>query len=186
MSVSLRRLGVCWLRCTSRCGARGAQENWIIWVMACIFLRPLVSGSHLFELLPEEYRVASFREMTPGMVSVFSTLLGATADTCSASVYEAFFFLARAPAALVAEARAADRAHGPCRDFPPLLSTVSAKVQGGVGGKARAARRPTGTEHGKDRCVQVPAVSRRTCGWCLSSILRQSGGYCRSSSETGR
>ena len=31
-----------------------------------------------------------FREMTPGMVSVFSTLLGSTADTCSASVYEAF------------------------------------------------------------------------------------------------
>ena len=29
-----------------------------------------------------------FREMTPGMVSVFSTLLGSTADTCSASVYE--------------------------------------------------------------------------------------------------
>ena len=32
-----------------------------------------------------------FREMTPGMVSVFSTLLGSTADTCSASVYEAFW-----------------------------------------------------------------------------------------------
>ena len=32
-----------------------------------------------------------FREMTPGMVSVFTTLLGSTADTCSASVYEAFF-----------------------------------------------------------------------------------------------
>ena len=44
--------------------------------MAFNFLRPLVSGSHVFELLPEEYRVAYFREMTPGMVSVFSTLLG--------------------------------------------------------------------------------------------------------------
>ena len=43
------------------------------------------------------------------------------------------------------------RAHGPCRDLPPLLSTVSAEVQGGVGGKARAARRPTGTEDGKDQ-----------------------------------
>ena len=32
-----------------------------------------------------------FRNMTPGMVSVFSTLLGSTADTCSASVYEAFW-----------------------------------------------------------------------------------------------
>ena len=55
------------------------------------------------------------------------------------------------PVALVAETRAADRAHGPCRDFPPLLSTVSTEVQGGVGGKARAARRPTGTEDGKDQ-----------------------------------
>ena len=43
------------------------------------------------------------------------------------------------------------RAHGPCRDLPPLLSTVSAEVQGGVGGKARAARRPTLTEDGKDQ-----------------------------------
>ena len=51
--------------------ARGVQENWIIWEMACILLlRPLVSGSHLFVLLPEEYRVAYFREMmTPGNVS---------------------------------------------------------------------------------------------------------------------
>ena len=47
------------------------------------------------------------------------------------------------------ETRAADRAHGPCRDLP-LLSTISAKVQGGVGWKARAERRPTGTEDGKD------------------------------------
>ena len=47
--------------------------------------------------------------------------------------------------------RAADRAHGPCRDVPPLFSTVSAEVQGEVVGKARAARRPTGTEHGKDK-----------------------------------
>ena len=39
--------------------------------MAFIFLRPLVSGSHLFELLPEEYRVAYFQEMTPEMVSVY-------------------------------------------------------------------------------------------------------------------
>ena len=55
-----------------------------------VFLRPLVSGSHLFEVLPEKYSVAFFREMTPGMVSVPSTLLGSTANTCSASVYEAF------------------------------------------------------------------------------------------------
>ena len=51
-----------------------------------VFFRPLVSGCHLFELLLEEYRVAYFREMTPGMIPVFSTLLGSTADTCSASV----------------------------------------------------------------------------------------------------
>ena len=36
------------------------QENWIMWDLASIFLRPLVSGSHLFELLPEKYRVAYF------------------------------------------------------------------------------------------------------------------------------
>ena len=40
---------------------------------------------------------------------------------------------ARAPDPLVAEARAADRAHGPCRDLPPLQSTVSAEAQGGLG-----------------------------------------------------
>ena len=49
-----------WCFYTSRCVARGVQENWIIWEMAFIFLQPLVSGSHLFELLPEEYRVADF------------------------------------------------------------------------------------------------------------------------------
>ena len=41
------------------------------------------------------------------------------------------------PAPTPPETRAADRAHGPCRDLPPLLSTVSAEVQGGVGWKAR-------------------------------------------------
>ena len=61
-----------------------------MWEMAFIFLRPFVSGSHLFELLLEEYRVAYFQEMTPGMVSVSSTILGSTAVTCSASIYEAF------------------------------------------------------------------------------------------------
>ena len=49
-----------WCFCTSRCVARGVQETWIIWEMACILLRPLVSGSHLFVLLPEEYRFAFF------------------------------------------------------------------------------------------------------------------------------
>ena len=31
-----------------------------MWDLAFIFLRPLVSGSHLLELLPEKYRVAFF------------------------------------------------------------------------------------------------------------------------------
>ena len=44
------------------------------------------------------------------------------------------------------ETRAADRAHGPCRDLPPLPSTVSAEVEGGVGWKARAARRLRGAK----------------------------------------
>ena len=55
------------------------------------FLRPLASGSHLFELLLEEYRVAFFLGVDSRNVSVFSTLLGSTADTCSASVFEAFW-----------------------------------------------------------------------------------------------
>ena len=50
--------------CTSRCVARGVQENWIMWDLECFLLRPLASGCHLFERLPEEYRFACFREMT--------------------------------------------------------------------------------------------------------------------------
>ena len=41
--------------------------------------------------------------------------------------------------------------HGPCRNLPPLPSTVPAEVQRGVGGKLREPRRPTGTEDGKDQ-----------------------------------
>ena len=48
-------------------------------------------------------------------------------------------------------------------DFSPLLSTVSAEVQGGVGGKAREAQRPTGTEHGKDQGGHVLNVEDQ-CG----------------------
>ena len=59
----------------------------------------------------------------------------------------------RAPAPFLAETRAGDRAHGPCRDLPPLLSSVPARVQG-VGVKARAARRPT------DRRRQGPERAR--------------------------
>ena len=69
------------------CPRRTGKLNYL--GMACFFLRPLVFGCHLFERFPEEYRVAYFREMTPG-IFVFSTLLGSTADTCLASVFEAF------------------------------------------------------------------------------------------------
>ena len=62
----------------------------------------------------------------------------------------------------MAEARAADRAHGPCRDLPPLLSSVPAGVQGGVGVKARAARRPTDRRRqGPER----PRTARRGPEW---------------------
>ena len=54
------------------------------------FYGPLYLEVTCSSCLPEEYRVALFREMTPGMVSVFSSL-GSTADTCSASVYEVFW-----------------------------------------------------------------------------------------------
>ena len=64
----------------------------------------------------------------------------------------------------MAEARAADRAHGPCQDLPPLLSTVSGEVQGGSGGKARAARRLTGTERGKDHGGHAPHVEDQSGG----------------------
>ena len=50
------------------------------------FYGPLYLAVTCRSCLPEEYRVASFPgEMT--MVSILSTLLGLTADTCSASVY---------------------------------------------------------------------------------------------------
>ena len=79
----------------------------------------------------------------------------------------------------MAEARAADRAHGPCRDLPPLLSTVSAKVQGGVGGKARATRRRTGTEDGKDQggpVCRVPEWPGKRCSSSCATKTPQVGG----------
>ena len=55
------------------------------------FFGPLYLEVTCSSCLPEKYRIAYFREMmTSGMFPVFSTLLGSTADTCSASVYEAF------------------------------------------------------------------------------------------------
>ena len=50
------------------------------------FSGPLYLAVTCSSCLPEEYRFASFREMTSGMFPVFSALLGSTADTCSASV----------------------------------------------------------------------------------------------------
>ena len=56
-----------------------------------LFYGPLYLDVICSSCLPEEYMLLLFREMTSGMVSVFSTLLGSTADTCMASVYEAFW-----------------------------------------------------------------------------------------------
>ena len=56
-----------------------------------LFYGPLYLDVLCSNCLPEEYMLLLFREMTPGLVSVFSTLLGSTADTCTASVYEAFW-----------------------------------------------------------------------------------------------
>ena len=59
-----------------------------------------------------------------------------------------------------------------------------------VGTPLTAARRLLGGGSGGYRLCDPSATSssslRRTCGWCLSSILRQSGGSCRYSTETGR
>ena len=63
----------------------------------------------------------------------------------------------------MAETRAADRAHGPRRNLPPLLSTVPAEVQRGVNGKAREARRRKGTEdndQGGTYCTPKTRVAR--------------------------
>ena len=48
-----------------------------------VFLRPLISGSHLFGASPDEYMAWIFWEMTSGFISVCSAL-GSTVDTCVA------------------------------------------------------------------------------------------------------
>ena len=50
------------------------------------FFGPLYLEVTCLSCLPEKYRIAHFREMSSGMFPVFSTFLGSTADTCSASV----------------------------------------------------------------------------------------------------
>ena len=48
----------------------------------------LVSGSHLFDSSPVEYRIMDFSWSSQDVP--YSTLLGSTVDTCSTSVYEVF------------------------------------------------------------------------------------------------
>ena len=55
------------------------------------FYGPLYLEVTCSSCLPEEFMLLLFRETTPGMVSVVSTPLCSTVDTCSASVYEAFW-----------------------------------------------------------------------------------------------
>ena len=64
--------------------------NWIFWEMTWYSSTvPCIWKSLVRAVCLRNTGLLLFREMTPGMVSVFSTLLGSTADTCSASVYEA-------------------------------------------------------------------------------------------------
>ena len=66
--------------------------NWIIWEITWYFSTvPCIWKSLVRAVCLRSTGLLLFREMTPGMVSVFSTLLGSTADTCSASVYEALW-----------------------------------------------------------------------------------------------
>ena len=58
---------VFWCFYTSRCSARGVQENWIFGDGVVFFYGPLYLEVTCSSCLPEEYRVAYFREMTPGM-----------------------------------------------------------------------------------------------------------------------
>ena len=55
--------------------------------MRTLFRCPLYLVVNCSSYLPEEYRLLPFREMTLGMVSVFSAELGSTVDTCGASVW---------------------------------------------------------------------------------------------------
>ena len=57
----------------------------------------------------------------------------------------------------------AETFHHSSAPFPP-------KFKGGVGGKARTARRPTGTEYGKDQGGHVLHVEDR-CGWGNGVLL---------------
>ena len=58
-------------------------ENWnLLGDDVVLFYGPLYLDVTCSSCLPEEYMLLLFREMTSGMVSVFSTLLGSTADTC--------------------------------------------------------------------------------------------------------
>ena len=71
-------LTLCCLRCTGKLDF----GRWRLFFSGPLYLAVTCSSC-----LPEEYSVAFFREMTPGMFPVFSALLGSTADTYSASVW---------------------------------------------------------------------------------------------------
>ena len=74
-------LALCCLRCTGKLDF----GRWRLFFSGPLYLEVTCPSC-----LPEEYRVASFPGDDSRNVSVFNTLLGSTADTCSASVYEAF------------------------------------------------------------------------------------------------
>ena len=61
----------------------------LVWNVPCghYFLAPCIWLSLVRAICLRSTRLLLFREMTPGMVSVCSTLLGSTADTCSTLVY---------------------------------------------------------------------------------------------------
>ena len=84
----------CWFFrcfCTSPCVPEAYRKIGLFGRWRLCFCHPLYLEVTFSSCLPEVYEFAYFWELTPGMVSVFSTLLGSTVNTCSASVYEAFW-----------------------------------------------------------------------------------------------
>ena len=65
--------------------SRLSLRTWNADIISCHLYLVVNCSSYL----PGEYRSIPFREVTPGMVSVFSAQLGSTSDTYGASVYEA-------------------------------------------------------------------------------------------------
>ena len=61
--------------CTSRCVARGVQENWICGIWRLFFYAPLNLEVTCSSFCLRSTGLLIFQEMTPGMVSVFITFL---------------------------------------------------------------------------------------------------------------